>query len=82
MLATLDDVAEKLYRALETLGSGYHDRTELAAALGKQKLNPVDNLALESLVDNGRIEGSSLPIVSGGRGRNITRRVYRIKEQK
>ncbi len=79
MLATIDETQERILNGLKSLGAGWHDRAELADAMGKRKLNPVEALALEMLAENKKVEAVDQPIVSEGRGRNITRRVYRVR---
>jgi len=76
MLLTIEDVAERLYSLLVSLGPGWHDRSELAAKLDKKKLNPVEAAALDLLASAGRIERVTQQAGSG----NITRFVYRVKE--
>lgn len=80
MLATIEDTREKLYKALVTLGPGWHDRLSLARQIGKKTLNPVDIIALDTLTADGRIEKVSQQLPITGRGGNFTRYVYRVKE--
>jgi hypothetical protein len=77
VLATIEDTREALYKTLKALGPGWHDRQEIAAHVGKNRLNPVDTAALDLLVSDGRVEKVSQ---QAGRG-NVTRWVYRVVKE-
>ncbi|MHB8628894.1 MAG: hypothetical protein ACYDBJ_25575 [Aggregatilineales bacterium] len=47
---------EKVFAALDSLGVGWHSRTDLHRALGRQRLNYSDIGALQQLISAGRIE--------------------------
>ncbi|MHB8628774.1 MAG: hypothetical protein ACYDBJ_18060 [Aggregatilineales bacterium] len=55
MATTLERNSEKLYQALQELGSGWHTRQEIADYLGKSRLTGHDASALDLLVMQGRI---------------------------
>jgi hypothetical protein len=42
--------------ALKRCGAGWHGRAEIAAQLGRNKLNPTDVALLETLVELGQVE--------------------------
>jgi hypothetical protein len=65
-----------MMRVFEKQGRGL-TRAEVAQALGKNQLNPVDKAALDSLVAAGKLKRTSKP---AGRG-NILKFVYRLKER-
>jgi hypothetical protein len=73
----LDEKARRMLSALEALGPGWHSRAELAAHLGKTKLNPVDIIALDTLAALGRIDRRMQPMP--GRPQ-VNQTEYRIEE--
>jgi len=52
----LSQHADKLFAALQALGSGFHSRAEIAAHLKKSRLIAYDVAALDLLVMQGRVE--------------------------
>ncbi len=75
---TINETREQLYAALRALGPGWHARTDLARAIGKARLNPVEAAALDLLASEGRIEKRSQPVGLEGPGGNIHHWVYRV----
>lgn len=71
----LSDKERVILDALRACGSGWHDRKELAVALGKLQINPADMLILDLLADQGKIEKRLSP----GTQEHINRWVYRLK---
>jgi hypothetical protein len=56
LVALLTGQQEKLLKALQSLGSSWYTRAEIAKALSKNRLNPVDITVLDFLVDHGYAE--------------------------
>ncbi len=52
---------EALYQALVELGPGFHARKEIAAHLGKKRLNPGEVADLDTLSEAGRIDKQEFP---------------------
>lgn len=70
----LSDKQRTMLDALRGCGSGWHDRKELAAALGKLQINPAEMVILDLLAEQGLIEKRFAP----GTQEHINRWVYRI----
>jgi hypothetical protein len=52
-------VSEKravILEAIRRCGAGWHSRAEIAAQLGKRRLNPTEATLLETLVESGEVE--------------------------
>lgn len=78
MLLTIEETQETVFNALQALGRGWFSRAEIARQLNKNQLNPVESTALDLLVREGKLEKTSQP---AGKG-NVTKYVYKVKEQK
>lgn len=73
---TVSSKAAELLDALRQCGPGWHSRAELAAQLGKNRLNASEVTVLETLVDRGQVEAEQHETEEG----NIPQRwEYRAK---
>ena len=52
----LGNQAEKVLNGLIACGPGWHSRNAIASQLQKKRLNPAEVLALDYLVESGRVE--------------------------
>lgn len=75
MLVTIENKQVQLLEAMRALGDGWHDRQEIAAHLGKNKLNPSETTVLETLVASGKLDKELQP----GQQAHVSRWVYRVK---
>src|SRR5258708_26801748 len=74
---TIEDKELEMLQALRQFGgTTWHDRQELAAALSKKRLNPVEIVALDLLVSAGKTEKE----LHVGNQPHVLRWVYRIKQ--
>lgn len=71
----LNDRENVILNALRQCGPGWHDRADLADALGKNKLNPAEITLLDVMADVGKIEKRFAP----GKAEHINRWTYRLK---
>ncbi len=58
---TIEERDAILLNTLRKLGAGWHDRAEIAEALGKARLNAADVLVLDVLAREGVIEKGMAP---------------------
>jgi hypothetical protein len=79
MLSQAEKTANILMDALNALGEGWHSRAELAAHLGKKRLNGAEATALDLLAAHGIIERQG---VIGGEYQNTHGWQYRTKKTK
>jgi hypothetical protein len=74
-LATKDKEKE-LLNVLRQLGKGWHSRKDIAAAMGKNRLNGAEAALLDVMADAGKIEKS----MAQTKVETVNRWQYRIKE--
>jgi hypothetical protein len=72
----LDEREKQLMDALRSLGAGWHTRAELAAQLGKARLNASEITLLEVAARQGQIEIMTRP----AKRPNISEYLYKVKE--
>jgi hypothetical protein len=73
----LDDKARRMLAALKALGKGWHSRADVAAQIGKNRLNPVEIVALDMLASAGQIDRAMKPKPDMPQ---VNQWVYRSKE--
>jgi hypothetical protein len=73
---TLDNKSQELLEAIRARGVGWHTRAEIAAQLGKNKLNPVEAALLDAMAARGVLEREMQP----SNKPHIQHWAYRIKE--
>lgn len=74
----LDQTAREMLAALVELGPGWYSRRDVAAYLGKNKLNPVEIVTLDMLASIGKLERALRPTPSRP---HINQWQYRIREE-
>lgn len=77
MMSSVEDRQQKLLSALRGLGDGWHSRNEIAARLGKKKLNPSEVTIFEIMASTGVIEKSQTPTPNLS---HILQTIYKTKE--
>lgn len=77
MLTTIAEREKEMLRAMKALGAGWHDRTELAIKLKKNRLAPEQVIMLDLLVEKGVLEKSMQPTHRP----HIYRWLYKIVEK-
>lgn len=75
-VSTLDQRATEVLQAIQSLGSGWHDRNTIAHALGKDRLRGEEILVLDYLIKENRIEQKAEAIPDT----IVTKWLYRIKQ--